>query len=97
MPKMHLTKNAVEKLAATDGRAAFYRDDKLPAFGVRVSGPAKSFIVEKRVNGRNVRVTLGRYPQMTPELARNRAQSVLGEMALGVAKLHSERHAKRPL
>lgn len=29
MPKMHLTKKTVEKLAPTDGRAAFYRDDKL--------------------------------------------------------------------
>jgi integrase len=91
MPNLHLTKTAVESLPNSEARVAFYRDTRLPGFGLRISGATKAFFVEKRVNGRTVRVTLGRYPHLTPDLARNRAQVVLGQMALGVDPIATKR------
>jgi len=62
----------------------FYRDSVMPGFGLRVtSGGAKSFIVEKRINGKVKRITLGRYGNLTVEQARGEAMKLLGEVATG--------------
>lgn len=69
-----------------DGKAgqALYWDTQLPRFGVRVgSGGTKTFLVEKRVNGRTKRMTIGRYGELTVEQARKEAMKLLGEVAKG--------------
>ena len=59
-------------------------DDRLTGFGVRVSpGGAKSFFVqfrtgEGRRTDRNRKLTLGRYPGLSPGAARKQAQALLG-------------------
>ncbi|MBZ2168032.1 tyrosine-type recombinase/integrase [Marinobacter sp. F4216] len=87
---MRITKSFVDKVPlpaiAPDGKStqAFYRDSVIAGFGLRVtSGGAKSFIVEKRVDGRVKRKTLGRYGNLTVEQARKEAQKFLGEVAQG--------------
>lgn len=84
-----LSKSYIDKLplpVSTDGKTkqAFYRDSALPGFGLRVtSGGAKSFIVEKRINGRVKRLTIGRYGPLTPEKARVKAVELLGDITVG--------------
>ena len=74
-------------------KQAFYRDQAIPGFGLRVtSGGAKSFIVETRINGKTKRITLGRYGKLTPEQARKMAQQLLGDVA-GVKDPLAERKA----
>ena len=77
---MRITKTFVDKVSlpepGQDGKStqAFYRDFAISGFGLRVtSGGAKSFIVEKRVDGRVKRKTLGRYGNLTVEQARKEA------------------------
>ena len=77
---MHITKSFVDQvalpLAKENGKTnqAFYRDSATPGFGLRVtSGGAKSFIVEKRIQGKVKRVTLGKYDNLSVEQARNAA------------------------
>ena len=59
-------------------------DDRLTGFGVRVSpGGVKSFFVQYRTGegrrtDRNRKLTLGRYPGMSPGAARKQAQALLG-------------------
>ena len=59
-------------------------DDRLTGFGVRVSpGGAKSFFVQYRTGegrrtDRNRKLTLGRYPGLSPGAARKQAQALLG-------------------
>ena len=59
-------------------------DDRLTGFGLRVSpGGAKSFFVQYRTgegrrSDRNRKVTLGRYPGLSPSAARKQAQALLG-------------------
>ncbi|MFQ3282778.1 tyrosine-type recombinase/integrase [Reinekea sp.] len=85
-----LTKTFVDRISPPstkpDGSATqtFYRDSALLGFGLRVgSGGTKTFFVEKRVNGRNIRSTIGKYGQLTPEQARREATRRLGEMSTG--------------
>ena len=59
-------------------------DDRLTGFGLRVSpGGAKAFFVQYRTGegrrtDRNRKLTLGRYPGLSPGSARKRAQALLG-------------------
>lgn len=56
----------------------------LKGFIVRVTaGGSKSFCLEKRIKGRNVRKTIGPYPAMSVERARRQAQIWLGLLAEG--------------
>lgn len=98
---MNLTKLAVDKLSIPEsikpGSTAQkrYYDDKLKGFGVRVtSGGTKAFFIEKLIKGKLARVTLGRYPDLTVEMARKQAQKFLGQIATGIDPIAEKRAAK---
>lgn len=92
---MKLTKSAVEKLPPPDKQQAIYRDDALKGFGLRVtSGGVKTFIVEKRVNGRVKRIKLGRFGELTTEEARKLAQKLLGQIASGIDPVAKKKEAQ---
>ena len=87
---MRITKKFVDTVptpekTATGGKTqAFYRDEKIPGFALRVtSGGVKSFIVEKRINGKNKRFTIGRYGNLTAEQARLEAMKLTSDVAIG--------------
>jgi integrase len=83
---MKLTKSVVDNITAPiDRDQAFHRDVQLKGFGVRVTASGvKSFIVEKLVNGKVRRMTIGRYGEITVEQARREAQKLLGKIATGI-------------
>jgi len=89
MPKRKLTKSGVEKLPyyeASKGSSKnqeLYWDTELAGFGLRVTGSSKTYIVEKRVNGRTVRSRIGRHNQIPTEKARKMAQSLILDMSNG--------------
>ena len=89
MPKLKLTKSGVERLpyylssTAHSKNQELYWDTELAGFGLRVTGTAKTYIVEKRVNGRTVRSRIGRHNQIPTEKARKIAQSLINEMFEG--------------
>ncbi len=72
-----------------------YYDDKLKGFGIRVtSGGAKTFFVEKIVKGKLRRIKVGRYGELTAEVARNQAKILLGQIAQGLDPLAEKRAEK---
>jgi integrase len=80
-----ITKLFVDKLAFPESGQVFYRDNILKGFAVRVTaGGSKAFILEKRINRKVKRITLGRYPEITVEMARKEALKYLGEIATGI-------------
>lgn len=82
MPK--ILKKFVDGLPPATDKPAFYFDDEVKGFGVRVSGSTKTYIVQGYVGGKKVRVKLGRHGQgMTAEEARKQAKSKVGEWANG--------------
>ncbi len=74
----------VERLHAPTKGQRFLRDNELKGFIVRVTARgSKSFCLEKRINGRNVRKTIGAYPDLSVENARRQAHIWLGMLAEG--------------
>ncbi|WNC68169.1 integrase family protein [Thalassotalea nanhaiensis] len=85
MSTRKITKSFVDKLGFPETGQAFHRDNTLKGFAIRVtSGGSKAFILEKRINRKVRRITLGRYPEITVEMARKEALKYLGEIATGV-------------
>jgi integrase len=81
---MRLTKSEIAKLPIPSAGQAFYRDDKLRGFAVRVTaGGTKSFVLEKLIHRRVRRITLGRCNEIAVETARRQAQMLLGQIAEG--------------
>src|SRR3569623_2027812 len=90
-----LTKRHVDSLPAPGSGQVFVRDTELKGFALRItSNGVKSFIVEKRINGKVRRITLARYPVLTVEQARIEAQKQLGKIATGQDPI-KERHEAR--
>lgn len=81
---MRLTIQSIERLAPPASGQAFYRDETLKGFALRVTSGCKAFVVEKRIGGKVRRITLGKYPALKPETARRMAQELLGKIAAGL-------------
>ena len=84
MPKLKLTKTAVDRIPTPDTDRVDYFDTDLAGFGVRASRTAKTYFVLSRVNGVLKRVSLGRHGVMTTDRARTEAMKRLAEMNEGV-------------
>lgn len=93
MPSLRLTRRAVDELPFADGGQVFYRDTLLSGFGLRVGAQSKVFFAEGQVGHRTRRVTIGRADLFTPEVARKKALTLLGEMAEGVDPNAAKRKA----
>ena len=81
---MKITKRAVDALALPTTGYALHWDDEIKGFGLRVmSTGAKSFVLQRRINGKDCRITLGRYGAVTVEQARSDAKVKTGLIASG--------------
>ncbi|MBF0461416.1 MAG: integrase family protein [Magnetococcales bacterium] len=81
---MRLTKLAIDRIPPPPTGQEFHFDDTMKGFGLRVTASGtKSFIVDKRIDGKKKRITIGRYGEITVEQARRQAQGLLGEIAAG--------------
>jgi len=65
-------------------RRRVYWDASLRGFGLVVGKTHRSFIAQKDIGGRSVRVTIGRFPEWTPQFARKEARQVLAQMDRGI-------------
>jgi integrase len=70
---------------AEPGKRPVYHDDKVDSLSLRVTEKGiKSFVIRKRINGKLVMNTLGRYPAMTIEQARDSARKTLNSFSVGI-------------
>lgn len=89
---MRITKLSVEQAAIPEKGQVFYRDDMLKGFALRVTSTGvKSFVVEKRINGKVKRKTLARFGEHTAEQARKEATKFLGKVASGEDPISAEK------
>ena len=80
-----ISKTSVDNASIPKRGQSFLRDTDLKGFGVRITANGtRSYIVEKRIDGRIRRMTLGRHGELTPVQARKLAQSKLGQIAMGI-------------
>lgn len=83
--KLNFNKKNIDSLPIPEkGKRNYYNDEKVPHLQLMVTDKGtKSFKVYKRINGTPNRVTLGKYPQMTPEQARKEATLVTSDILSG--------------
>lgn len=77
--RIKLTKTYIDNLSET----GIYRDSELIGFAIRVNTTCKTYVVEKKVNGKAVRSTIGLHGNLTLAQARILAQGLLSQMAQG--------------
>ena len=77
--RIKLTKTCIDNL----NEPGIYRDSELIGFAIRVNTTCKTYVVEKKVNGKAVRSTIGLHGNLTLAQARILAQGVLSQMAQG--------------
>ena len=79
MPRLKLTKNTIDRLNAPDpsGKPRLHWDTDLKGFGVLVSGKtnARTYIVQRDVNGKSRRVTIGATNVFSLDDARSHGRS----------------------
>ncbi len=89
MPKLKLTKRAIERLPAPhpSGRQVLYWDTELRGFGVLVSGTtnAKTYVVQRKLpNGKTRRLTVGPTNVFKLDEARVEAEGKLADLYKGI-------------
>jgi integrase len=84
--KVAINKSRVDKLACPDGKSqTFLWDSLLPGFGVRCTKSGfKSYVVQRTMDGKEVRRTVGPHGEYTVDEAREEARHVLQGMRKGV-------------
>ena len=93
---MNFTKAALGALTPpAAGQRLVYHDEKMQGLELRVTSTgAMTFSLRRRVRGGAIeRVTIGPYPAISIELARNQARAIVGQQATG----HSHATAKKLL
>jgi len=76
------------------GGQLIVRDEELKGFGLRITQGAKSYFVERRVNGTKRRVTIGRADLLSLEEARLKARQILLDMASAIDPTAEKRNEK---
>ncbi len=75
MPK--LTKSFIEKLDRPEaGKQKIYWDTEQGGLGLRVTSGSKSFVFQQRVKGKSPRTTIGAWPDLSVDDARERARKL---------------------
>lgn len=95
--ELDFTVRKIDALPIPDSGRAEYKDSKEQGLYLRVtSRGVKSFSFVGRAKGshRVERLTLGKYPQVKPEEARNRAREIAGRLASGVSVAAASREKK---
>ena len=75
--------------------AAYIYDTVAPTLAVRVSpGGTKTYVVVKKINGRPQRITLGHFPELRLDDARNATAVIAADIAHGRDPVATRKAAK---
>ena len=83
--RFNFTKATLEALRVPPvGKRAYYYDTKMRGLGISItSNGVRSFIVYRKINGKPERITLGRFPDLSIEQARRKAETINAAIAQG--------------
>ena len=80
MPSIKITKGTVDRLAHPPQGQKLFMDEALKGFGVLVSANTKTYVAQRDIGGRTVRVTLGRHGVISTAQAKREAEEAIGLM-----------------
>lgn len=88
----NLSVRILDKLPnAPEGKRDVYHDEKVKGLSIRVTSKGiKSFIVRKKKDGKDSLTTVGHYPTMTIDQARQKARTLLHLFDSGINPRHQE-------
>lgn len=89
MPRLKLTKSAIDKLPFATAKQVDYFDTELKGFGLRVGKDSRTYFCMGRVHGKLVRQTIGKHGPWTVDQARDVAKDRLREMEKGIDPRHA--------
>lgn len=93
--RLNFTKAALVALSVPAAGRAYHYDLKTPGLLLAITAAGcRTFQVYRKIAGRPVRVTLGRFPPMTVEQARRLGQAALARMVEGINP-NAERRERR--
>lgn len=97
--KFNFTIRAIDQLELPDkGKREVYYDTKVPHLALRVSDKGtKTFMIYRWVDGRALKRTLGRFPQISIEQARKLAEQTNFQLTQGIDPLEEKREAREEL
>lgn len=82
--RIKLTEQRIAALGTESTVAQYIYDTLVPSLAVRSTRTGiKTFVVVKKIHGRTQRITLGRFPALRLDDARQAAQGVAGDLAQG--------------
>ena len=94
MPGIKIIKGTVDRLAHPPKGQKLFMDEALKGFGVLVSANTKTYVAQRDIGGRTVRVTLGRHGVMTTAEAKREAEEAIGLMRRGINPNEQKRAAQ---
>ena len=93
---MKLNETAVRKLPPPTTGYILFRDDEMTGFAVRVTaGGAKSFVLGYTVDGRERRLTIGKYPSWSATAARQRVKELRQQIDRGIDPLGEKQQRRK--
>lgn len=92
---LRFTNANIKKISIPESGRVTYHDSKIHGLQLRVSSTGiKSFCVRSDLGGKTKRVTLGRFPKLSPEKAENLAIAHLSKIAHGIDHYAEQRANK---
>ena len=94
MERVKLTKKHISSLPYLEKGQKLYWDTEIKGFGLRVGKKVRTFIVQRDINAKAVRYTIGEFGVYSVEQARIVAAEKLVEMAKGINPNKAKTSAK---
>ena len=94
MPGIKIIKGTVDRLAHPPKGQKLFMDEALKGFGVLVGTNTKTYVAQRDIGGRTVRVTLGRHGVITTAQAKREAEEAIGLMRRGINPNEQKRAAQ---
>jgi integrase len=92
--RVKFTEQVLRSLPAAATTAYVY-DTVAPHLAIRIApSGVRTFVVVKKFNGKSQRITLGRFPGLRLDEARQAARGLLGELALGKNPIAARKEAR---
>lgn len=98
MAKINFTKKSIEDLLVPSKGWQYHYDTKVRGLGIGISSTGtRTFVVYRKIQGRPERLTLGRYPDLSIEQARNKATEANAQIAKGENPSELKREARKEM
>jgi hypothetical protein len=78
MPQLHLTNTSVRALPTPERGTVWYYDDKDSGFSLAVGKKKRVFYLSRSIKGKNARIRLGQFENVTADAARLMSRQLIG-------------------